>query len=241
MQIKRYRFNRAINFRDMGGVYAENDKIVRWNKLYRSDKFEGTTDDEWATMHKSGIKTILDMRSFKEADISPDKCPDDFKYIHCPLVEEDLSFDNIDSPAMQAFAKSVGEGYKNIVLTHGDNLAKIINIISSNINEGGVVFHCTSGKDRTGVVASAIYYILGVSIEDIVADYQVSYTYNKIMSDKFMFEHPEFRQYRNVVLSKAENIYELLMLYKELDIENYLLKKGADTITLDLFKKNVLM
>ena len=142
---------------------------------------------------------------------------------------------------MQAFAKSVGEGYKNIVLTHGDNLAKIINIISSNINEGGVVFHCTSGKDRTGVVASAIYYILGVSIEDIVADYQVSYTYNKIMSDKFMFEHPEFRQYRNVVLSKAENIYELLMLYKELDIENYLLKKGADTITLDLFKKNVLM
>ena len=96
MQIKRYRFNRAINFRDMGGVYAENDKIVRWNKLYRSDKFEGTTDDEWATMHKSGIKTILDMRSFKEVDISPDKCPDDFKYIHCPLVEEDLSFDNID-------------------------------------------------------------------------------------------------------------------------------------------------
>ena len=74
------------------------------------------------------------MRSFKEVDISPDKCPDDFKYIHCPLVEEDLSFDNIDSPAMQAFAKSVGEGYKNIVLTHGDNLAKIINIISSNIN-----------------------------------------------------------------------------------------------------------
>ena len=61
------------------------------------------------------------------------------------------------------------------------------------------------------------------------------------MSDKFMYEHPEYRQYRNVVLSKAENIYELLLLYKELDIENYLLSKGTDPVALDLFKKNVLM
>lgn len=237
MKIKRFRFKHVLNFRDMGGVYGSDDKIVRWNTLYRSDKLIGAGSEDWKTMEKAGIKTILDLRSDEEVQMFPDGCPENFRYIHFPLVEENLSFNNISSPAMQAFAKGVAEGYKNIVLSHGENLAKAVNMISDYVKDGGVVFHCTSGKDRTGVVASVLYYILGVSAEDIAADYQTSYTYNKKTSDKFMNEHPQYQKYRSVVMSDVENIYELLKLYEEIDIENYLLSKGADKEKIENLRK----
>lgn len=110
-------------------------------------------------------------------------------------------------------------------------------MISDYVKDGGVVFHCTSGKDRTGVVASVLYYILGVSAEDIAADYQTSYTYNKKTSDKFMNEHPQYQKYRSVVMSDVENIYELLKLYEEIEIENYLLSKGADKEKIENLRK----
>ncbi len=237
MQIKRFRFTSIMNFRDMGGFYGSDNKVVRWNTLYRSDKLTGAKAEDWEFMKSEGIRTVLDLRSDEEIELNPDGCPNDFRYIHFPLVEENLSFNNISSPAMQAFAKGVGEGYKNIVLSHGENLAQVINMISDYIKDGGVVFHCTSGKDRTGVVASVIYYILGVSAEDIAADYQTSYTYNKKTSDKFMEDNPQYKIYRNVVMSDIENMYELIDLYKSLDIENYLISKGADKEKIEDLKK----
>ena len=153
MDIKRYRFANILNFRDLGGVCGLDGKAVRWRALFRSDKLTGATDDEWRVMEKAGIRTILDLRSDEETELNPDGCPDDFTYIHFPLVEENLSFSNISSPAMQAFARSLGEGYRNIVLKNGENLAAAMDMIADHIEDGGVVFHCTSGKDRTGVVA----------------------------------------------------------------------------------------
>ncbi len=227
MYIKRLRFAKARNFRDMGGYETKNNNTVRWNRLYRSDKFAGTTPEEWERVRAAGIKTILDLRSEEEISLSPDNCPSDLRYIHFPIVKENLSFFNISSPDMQVFAKSVSDGYKNIVLNHGENLAEAINIISDCLKEGGVVFHCTSGKDRTGIVAAVIYYLLGVDTEDIVADYQVSHTYNRKTSDRFMNEHPEFLKYTDVVRSDPENMYEVLRLFEELDIEKYLTDRGA--------------
>lgn len=241
MQIKRFRFSRAVNFRDMGGYYAADDKVVRWNSLYRSDNFYGTKKEEWDTMNENGIKVIMDLRSYEEVDRFPDNCTSDFEYIHCPFLEENLSFENLESPAMQAFALGVAEGYKSIVMSHGKNLAEIINMISDNIKKGGVVFHCTSGKDRTGVVTSVIYYILGVSKEDIIADYQISYTYNKRLSDKFMTTYPQYRQYYSVVTSKASNMAELLRFYDEIDIVDYLISNGASVDKINFLKEYMLV
>ena len=189
---------------------------------------------------KAGAKTIIDMRSEEEVKMFPDNCPKDFNYIHFPLVEDNLSFNNISSPSMQAFAESVAEGYKNIILSHGENLAEVINIIADSVKDGGVLFHCTSGKDRTGVVASVLYYMLGVSEEDIIADYEVSYTYNKNRADKFMNDFPQYRKYRSVVLSEAETMCELIKLYKDKDIENYLISKGMKKQSLEDLEEKLL-
>ena len=43
--------------------------------------------------------------------------------------------------------------------------------------DGGVIFHCTAGKDRTGIVAALMLLLAGVVEEDIMADYMTTYAY----------------------------------------------------------------
>ena len=51
--------------------------------------------------------------------------------------------------------------------------------VMEGVTQGAVVFHCTAGKDRTGVLAAMLLLLLGVAEEDIIADDQVSFTYNR--------------------------------------------------------------
>lgn len=60
---------------------------------------------------------------------------------------------------------------------------------------GAVVFHCTAGKDRTGVLAVILLLRLGVGEEDIIADYQVSFTYNAKGIDRLIQQVPRMKAY----------------------------------------------
>ena len=61
------------------------------------------------------------------------------------------------------------------------------------LTQGAVVFHCTAGKDRTGVLAAILLLLLGVAEEDIIADYQVSFTYNRRGMNQLLARYPEMQ------------------------------------------------
>ena len=61
------------------------------------------------------------------------------------------------------------------------------------LSKGPVVFHCTAGKDRTGVLAAILLLRLGVDEEDIIADYQVSFTYNRRGMNQLLARYPEMQ------------------------------------------------
>ena len=56
--------------------------------------------------------------------------------------------------------------------------------------EGTVLFHCFTGKDRTGIAAMLVLLALGVSREDAIADYMLTNVYRKAIIDKFMQDKP---------------------------------------------------
>lgn len=64
--------------------------------------------------------------------------------------------------------------FKELLSDYG-NIAKIMRLIIR--TDGAVLFHCTAGKDRTGVIIALLLSLAGVSKEDIVADYSMSYSY----------------------------------------------------------------
>ncbi len=56
-----------------------------------------------------------------------------------------------------------------------------------------------------------------------------------------MNDFPQYQKYYDVVLSSAENMYELLKLYDELDIEKYLINKGASAEKITKLRKELLI
>ena len=57
--------------------------------------------------------------------------------------------------------------------------------IASEVAEHPTVFHCTAGKDRTGIVAALVLALLGVSEEDIVTDYVLTQDVMPVMIERF--------------------------------------------------------
>jgi len=77
--------------------------------------------------------------------------------------------------------------------------------------DSGVLFHCAVGKDRTGIVAALLLSLAGVSPPDIIADYQVSGTYIKVLVERFRKEDPTIPSWAG--LSKAEHMESFLQLF----------------------------
>jgi protein-tyrosine phosphatase len=55
-----------------------------------------------------------------------------------------------------------------------DNVRGVLSAIAD--AEGGVIFNCHAGKDRTGITAAICLLLAGVEDRDIIDDYAKTYT-----------------------------------------------------------------
>lgn len=109
-------------------------------------------------------------------------------------------------------------------MAHADCMKDVFETIA-NAPEG-VLFHCTAGKDRTGVVSAILLALVGVSDEDIVYDYAISREFNKLRLEAFLKEHPEID--REIVLANEKSMHSFLKMLrrKHNSVEQYLLDIG---------------
>ena len=115
-----------------------------------------------------GIKTVLDLRSRNErlANPSPfDGAAAPVRYIHRELID-DSNMNSIGD------SKDMFERYVFIIDNRPHAFAGVFSAIAE--AEGGVVFHCFAGKDRTGLVAAMLLSLAGVAPDDIAADYELT-------------------------------------------------------------------
>jgi len=67
------------------------------------------------------------------------------------------------------------EYYLDILKESKEALCAVIETMVS-AQDGGVLFHCAAGKDRTGIIAVLLFGLVGVSVPDILSNYEISYT-----------------------------------------------------------------
>ena len=148
------------NTRDLGGYCKADGTMTRPLSLVRSDVQKYPSDRDVAFLRDNGITTIVDMRREKDMAKAPSKFAeaDGFIYIACP-IEEDGS-----SPTCLA---EIPPCYMRIA--QAENMAAVFRSIA-NANHG-VLFHCTAGKDRTGVVSAILLMLVGIEAETIIEDY----------------------------------------------------------------------
>ncbi|MBU9727072.1 tyrosine-protein phosphatase [Diplocloster modestus] len=235
--IRRLRLQHAFNVRDLGGYETSGGSYTRWNVLYRADGLSGLDDKEWNILKEAGIRTVIDLRSKSEAQEQPEQVPEPIQYYHCPLQEEQISMGDIEASALAAFTQSLDEGYRMMVKNNGSLIAAALRTLIGGLSQGAVVFHCTAGKDRTGTLAALLLACLGVSEEDITADYQISYTLNRRGINRMMEEMPGMEHMFPMLKSDPDTMIGLLEYIRELDLNDYLLRNGLTADELEQLKK----
>lgn len=193
MQLKHIPMDGPQNFRDLGGFLNREGKMVAWNRLYRADSLAALSEKDAAALLARNIRTIVDLRGNAEQQAMPDRVPEGVMYIACPLMREEFSASAL--AAQDSFAQSLKTGYLRMIQENMDLVAKAVRAVMDGLDRGAVVFHCTAGKDRTGVLGAIFLLLLGVSEEDIIADYQVSFTYNVRGINRLLAEQPELKRY----------------------------------------------
>ncbi|MFE3505844.1 tyrosine-protein phosphatase [Kitasatospora sp. NPDC059160] len=172
MTTRHLAFDALHNFRDLGGYRAADGRTVRWGLLYRSDslgKLSSPADLE--RLRALGVRTVIDLRYDWEI-AAKGRVPDvdglDFRnhsIEHRPYDQAAIDPD-LDPWRYLAdrFAEVAEDGVKEIRQT--------LDAITD--ADAPVVFHCMSGKDRTGLIAALVLTLLGVSEDDIAADFALT-------------------------------------------------------------------
>ena len=164
------------NFRDLGGYPTAQGSYSRWGRLFRSDRLDGLSADDQARIESLNISTVFDLRSDGEVATAPDRLPDTVRLVHRPMSSDVAQHRSmlariIDGTLVKFDNDDMSSGYLDMLEGFGDYFTEVINEIAAGHR---ILFHCTAGKDRTGVMAMVLLGLAGVPEAYLLDDYELS-------------------------------------------------------------------
>lgn len=175
-----------VNFRDVGGYQNKDGKHVKWNKIYRSDALSSLSYRDKIKLTKLKIAVDCDLRSAYEKNSAPDDLWAGVKYVDVPLYSEKVVENGkADNKLFRFFHhipdlkdNFIGQIYQRTLLnTHSEEeFAKVFAELLILPEDEGLVYHCSAGKDRTGMTSALILMALGVDDDTIARDYLLTNT-----------------------------------------------------------------
>lgn len=173
MQIlRRHVFKNILNCRDIGG-YPTADGATQFGRFLRCGIVNTPEDWEIQKLCELGVTTAIDLRGTYEVG-------------ETPLELERIEGADVYSLPLYEFNVATQEGmnlplneiYDMIINTQQVHIARVLHTIA-NAKDGVIMYNCFFGKDRTGILTMLLLSIAGVAEDDIIADYQQTYTYVK--------------------------------------------------------------
>lgn len=157
------------NLRDLAGMPAAGGKVIKPQKLLRSASLHHASDHDLLTLKNIGLDTVIDLRTQWEINAEPDRLLKSMELHHIPIFHESdisksagsqlkLAEDVIIRPK-DVFVKM----YQDMILDP-DSIQAWQKMFARLLaqEEGAFLWHCTQGKDRTGICAALIETALGV-------------------------------------------------------------------------------
>ncbi len=159
------------NFRDYGGWKTQGGGQVRTGLLYRSGHHVVATNEDLAAIAPLGIHTVIDLRGESERSANPCRRVEGFDgEVVFYEGETTSSPPHMDIDPEMTASDFARERMLAVYTRMPDNPAMIemfgryLTILAE--REGASLVHCYAGKDRTGVAATMLLHILGVSEDD---------------------------------------------------------------------------
>ncbi|MBX3189630.1 MAG: tyrosine-protein phosphatase [Labilithrix sp.] len=161
----------CFNARDLGGLKTAAGDEIRRGAAVRADALDALTARGWEAVVAHGVTTIIDLRNDDELGADAAPRPEELTTLRMPL-------DQVEDTEFWAYWSS---GWQfGTPLYYGPHIARFprrsAGVIAAiaRAAPGGVVVHCGVGRDRTGLVTMLLLALLGVSVEEIAADYALS-------------------------------------------------------------------
>jgi protein-tyrosine phosphatase len=182
-------FEGCVNFRDLGGYRTADGRSVGWRRLFRADGLSNLSGDDHRQLTELALSTVIDLRTIDEAEqrgrFAVDRVP--VRYVDLPLTDVLPTPEELPSWGEASY---VADRYLQMVSEGGPALTGAFEVLGS----GGAlpaVFHCSAGKDRTGVLAALVLAFLGVPDETIVEDYSLSAEAMERLLERLKAEYPD--------------------------------------------------
>ncbi len=209
-------FEGISNARDMGGLKTRDGKTIRSHALIRSAKLSSANHrDELKLRDEYHLKKIIDLRTATERLEKPDAYIDGAKYLHLPVFKSATAgITHEEEVKMLEDAGGLSPFYYHMVMDEDcrRNFNTILNeIFSFPYREGSVLWHCTEGKDRCGLVSAFVLLALGVDLDEVKKDYDLTNRVNE----------PKARKYYDAVMEnggpieKAEYVRDMYLAKPE--------------------------
>lgn len=186
-------FDHIANARDLGGMPAAGGRTIRPHRLLRTAHLHDASDADVKRLKEEyNLCRIFDFRSMGEFQAVPDREIEDVQHHLLPTIDmraeqqtgkpiPDEAFLELDRhivnysfyPEVQLMAANM---YPSLIQSEFSQLqyAAFLRLIVEAPEDGGILWHCAQGKDRTGWGAAFLMFALGVPRETIIEDFEES-------------------------------------------------------------------
>ncbi len=236
MYIQRLKLNKLNNTRDLGGFPAADGRCIKHGKLIRSGKLYKLPDSTRLQLENMGVTTVVDMRIERERLDYPDSHIDGARHVVLPLViaeaagitytkslakvwREESKRIKSEFGTADAYMRDV---YERILFDSQSQktLKAFFELVKA--DENCILWHCSAGKDRTGIAAMLLEGLLGVDEELIIEDYVISNVFQRnkrTLQKAALLVLPVARDFKRILyalmIAKPEYIKHALEKIKE--------------------------
>lgn len=216
----------ASNFRDLGGYAGRGGARVRWRRVFRSDHLGELTPQDLRQLHDLGLARVLDFRGQHER--AGAHCTLPGVAVHSLPIEPTVAkrllalrqtIEQGERTAPMQAAEAVAlmqETYRHFILKHTAHFRSFfVHLLD---NDAPLVFHCTAGKDRTGLAAALLLRALGVGHEAVVQDYLLTNTLLKTRYTQSIHTAPLLANEALDVINRVEESF-LVAAFETIDAE----------------------
>ncbi len=211
------------NARDLGGLPTRRGGRTRPGAFYRSATLQLVTPRGWQQAHEAGVRTVVDLRNDDELGGEPTGSVG-MTRVHVPI-------DGVEDTELWRWLREEGlDGtplyYRPFLTRRRDRVAAVMTCLARSTS-GGVVFHCSAGRDRTGLVTLLLLALADVEPEAIAEDYTLSVEPLRRLSA--LVGRPDEQPALERVLASHGTTAQasLLAVLEEMDVASYLHDAGV--------------
>ena len=154
------------NLRDLGGTETSDGRVIRDGCLIRSAHLFNAGEADL-----KGVSAVIDLRTSAERAEAPDRVWGR-EYLVLPVLEDLTAGITRERAADEIFVPDMADLYRHLAAERVPALKRaVLAVMEHDFSTGAVLWHCSVGKDRCGLVSALVLEALGVRRDVIMADY----------------------------------------------------------------------